>query len=145
MREVQVTFDCVDPGAQAGFWCEVLGYRAQGPPLGFDSWDEALDAWKVPPEERTSRAAALPPEGESGPRLFFQCVPEGKSAKNRLHLDVSAAPGREGEERMRTLTAEATRLLGLGATCVRRVEPDGVMETGFIVMQDPEGNEFCLD
>jgi catechol 2,3-dioxygenase-like lactoylglutathione lyase family enzyme len=144
-REVQITLDCADPAAQASFWCEVLGYRLQPPPSGFDSWDSALDAWGVPPDERNSRSAALPGEGESGPRLFFQRVPEGKTAKNRMHLDVRAAPGTEGEQRMTALDAEATRLVALGATRVRRVDPDGRMETGFVLMQDPEGNEFCLD
>ena len=145
VREVQVTFYCTDPGAVAGFWCEVLGYQVQPPPPGFDSWDTALDAWGVPPEEHNCRSAALPPEGESGPRLFFQRVPQGKTTKNRLHLDVRAAPGSLGEERMTALDAEATRLVDLGATRVRRVDPDGRLETGFVVMQDPEGNEFCLD
>ncbi|MGB3829084.1 MAG: VOC family protein [Ornithinimicrobium sp.] len=144
-REVQVTFDSADPAALAEFWCEVLGYQVQPPPSGFASWDEALDAWGVPPQLRNSRSAVLPPEGESGLRLFFQRVPEGKTVKNRLHLDVRAAPGLAGEERMTALDAEATRLVGLGATRVRRVDPDGRMETGFVVMQDPEGNEFCLD
>lgn len=144
-REVQVTFDCADPAALAGFWCEVLGYRIEPPPPAFDSWDQALDAWGVPADERNSRSAAGPPEGDSGPRLFFQRVPEGKTVKNRVHLDVRAALGTQGEERMTRLDAEATRLVGLGATRVRRVEPDGVMDAGFVVMQDLEGNEFCLD
>ena len=60
IREVQVTFDCADPGALAGFWCEVLGYQVQPPPPGFESWDKALAARGVPPEERNSRSAALP-------------------------------------------------------------------------------------
>ena len=145
IREVQITFDCADPGALAEFWCEVLGYQMQPPPPGFDTWETALEAWGVPPEERHGRSAALPPPGESGPRLFFQRVPEGKRVKNRLHLDVRAAPGRVRDERMTALVAEATRLAGLGATTIRRVDPDGRMETGFVVMLDPEGNEFCLD
>ncbi len=145
IREVQVTFDCADPGALAGFWCEVLHYEIQPPPTGFANWDDALDAWGVPPEDRNSRSAAVPPEGQSGPRLFFQRVPEGKTAKNRLHLDVRAAPGSAGDERMTALDTEAARLVDLGATRVRRADPDGRMETGFVVMQDPEGNEFCLD
>lgn len=145
IREVQVTFDCADPAALAGFWCEVLGYQVQPPPSGFTSWHEALDAWGVPPQLRNSRSAALPPESESGPRLFFQRVPEAKTVKNRVHLDVRAAPGLEGDQRMTALEAEAARLVGLGATRVRRVDPDGRMETGFVVMQDLEGNEFCLD
>ena len=143
-REVQVTFDAGDPGALCAFWCEVLGYQLQPPPQGFDDWDTFLASVGVPPEQRNDRSAALPVDGD-GPRLFFQKVPEGKTAKNRVHLDVRAAPGLEGEERMAALQAEADRLVGLGATQVRRFEPDPPMEAGFIVMQDPEGNEFCLD
>ena len=144
-REVQVTFDCAAPGALARFWCAVLGYEEQGPPPGFDSWDAALDTWGVPDSERDSRGAAVPPEGGHGPRVFFQRVPEGKSVKNRVHLDVRAAPGLAGDERMAALEADADRLVALGATRVHRVDPDGRMEAGFLVMQDPEGNEFCLD
>jgi len=147
IREVQVTFDCADPGALAGFWCEVLGYQVQPPPASFDSWDKALDAWGDHEHPRGPGHVRLRRPGRPGrvPRLFFQRVPEGKTAKNRLHLDVRAAPGSVGDERMAALDAEATRLADLGATRVRRVDPDGRMETGFVVMQDPEGNEFCLD
>ena len=143
-REVQVTFDAGDPGALCAFWCEVLGYHRQPPPQGFDDWDSFLDSVGMPPERRNDRSAAVPVDGD-GPRLFFQKVPEGKTAKNRVHLDVRAAPGLDGEERMTALQAEADRLVGLGATQQRRVEPDQALETGFIVMLDPEGNEFCLD
>ncbi len=145
VREIQVTFDCADPAALAGFWCEVLGYELPPPPPGFGSWDEAVQAWGLPPEQRNSRAAAEPPDGRIGPRLFFQRVPERKIAKNRVHLDVRAAPGLEGDQRMAALDSEAARLCDLGATRIDRVEPDGRMEKGFVVMQDPEGNEFCLD
>ena len=126
------------------FWAAALGYVVQPPPPGFDSWDAALEAWGVPPEARNSRSAAVDPAG-NGPRLFFQQVPEGKVVKNRVHLDVRAAPGLEGEARMAALEDECTRLVGLGATRVRRVDPDGAMEAGFITIQDPEGNELCLD
>jgi Glyoxalase-like domain len=142
-REVQVTFDCADPGALAEFWAATLGYVVQPPPPGFDSWDAALDAWGVPQERRNDRSAVVDAAG-SGPRIFFQRVPEGKSAKNRLHLDVRAAPGLEGEERMAELERECERLLGLGAERVKRFESDRI-DSGFIVMRDPEGNEFCLD
>jgi catechol 2,3-dioxygenase-like lactoylglutathione lyase family enzyme len=145
VREIQVTVDCADPAALATFWCEVLGYELPPPPPGFGSWDEAIEAWGLPAEQRNSRAAAEPPEGRTGPRLFFQRVPEGKTAKNRMHLDVRAAPGLEGDQRMAALDAEADRLCVLGASRLDRLEPDGLMEKGFIVMQDPEGNEFCLD
>jgi Glyoxalase-like domain len=142
-REIQVTFDCGDPAALARFWAETLGYEVQPPPPGFDTWDAALDAWGVPPEHRNDRSAAIDPEGD-GPRLFFQKVPEGKTAKNRVHLDVRAAPGLEGQDRMAALEAECERLVALGATRLRRLEPNG-LDAGTIVMQDPEGNELCLD
>jgi hypothetical protein len=144
VKQVQVTFDCADPASLAGFWVEALGYRIDPPPRGFATWDEALDAFGVPPEARNSRSAASDPGGV-GPRLFFQRVPEGKEVKNRLHLDVRVAPGLEGEARMEALEAECERLTGHGATRIRRQDPAPPLENGFIVMADPEGNEFCLD
>ena len=143
-REVQITFDCADPNAVCQFWCEALGYQMQPPPPGFETWDAFLDSVGVPPELRNSRSAAVPVDGE-GPRLFFQQVPEGKTAKNRVHLDVRAAPSLEGDARMAALEDEAERLGALGATRLRRFEPGQEMSAGFIVMTDPEGNEFCLD
>jgi hypothetical protein len=142
-REVQVTFDCGDPAALAAFWAEALGYVLQPPPEPYESWDAFLDAVGVPEDQRNSRSAVVDPAGH-GPRVFFQKVPEGKTAKNRVHLDVRAAPGMQGEDRMRALEGEAGRLATLGATRLRRFEPDAT-SAGFIVMQDPEGNEFCLD
>jgi catechol 2,3-dioxygenase-like lactoylglutathione lyase family enzyme len=142
-RSVQVTIDCADPARLAAFWCEVLGYRVDPPPPGFDSWEAALSSWGVPESEWNSRSACSDPAGV-GPRLFFQRVPEPKSAKNRLHLDVRAAPGLEGGARMAALEAEAERLVLLGAARVSRAEPGG-LDAGHLVMTDPEGNEFCLD
>ncbi len=145
VRQVQVTFDCADPKSLAGFWIEVLGYKYDDPPQGFDTWEAALEAFGVPKDEWNSRSACSDPNGV-GPRLFFQRVPEGKTAKNRVHLDVRTAPDLRGEERMTALEAECARLVGLGATRMKRFEPESSFgEIGFIVMQDPEGNEFCLD
>ena len=76
--------------------------------------------------------------------MFFQQIPEGKTAKNRVHLDIRSAPGLKGDERMAALETEAAKLLALGATRLQRFDPAG-NEIGFIVMQGPEGNEFCLD
>ncbi|MEV6104964.1 VOC family protein [Streptomyces sp. NPDC051940] len=142
-RQFQVTYDCADPGAQAEFWAAALGYRLQPPPEGFPDWTAALTAWGVPPEHHNDRSAITDPDGD-GPRVFFQKVPEPKTAKNRVHLDVRAAPGLTGDERMAALEAEADRLTGLGAKRFARVEPGG-LDMGHIVMTDPEGNEFCLD
>src|SRR4051794_2062527 len=91
-REVQFTFDCADPARLSAFWAEALGYQVQPPPPPFESWDQALDAWGIPPEQRNNASAAVDPKG-AGPRMFFQRVPEGKTVKNRVHLDVRAAPG----------------------------------------------------
>jgi catechol 2,3-dioxygenase-like lactoylglutathione lyase family enzyme len=143
-RDVQITFDCADPAALAAFWAEALGYQVQEPPPGFDSWEQALDAFGVPPEKRNDASAVVDPEG-SGPRLFFQRVPEGKQVKNRVHLDVRAAPGLAGDERMAALEAEAERLVSHGARRLERHEPAPPLAGGHIVMADPEGNEFCLD
>jgi hypothetical protein len=138
-----VTFDCGDPAGLAEFWAQALDYVVQPPPPGFDSWDQALEAWGVPAEGRNERSAVVDADGH-GPRVFFQRVPEGKAAKNRVHLDVRAAPGLEGADRMAALEDDCGRLVGLGASRVERFEPGG-MAAGHIVMRDPEGNEFCLD
>jgi catechol 2,3-dioxygenase-like lactoylglutathione lyase family enzyme len=143
-RDVQITFDCADPAGLASFWAEALGYQLQDPPAGFGSWEQALEAMGVPPERRNDASAVVDPEG-SGPRLFFQRVPERKQAKNRVHLDVRAAPGLQGDARMAALEAEAERLVSHGATRLLRYEPAPPLGAGHIVMADPEGNEFCLD
>ncbi|MFD9645777.1 VOC family protein [Streptomyces sp. NPDC059082] len=151
-RRFQVTFDAHDPRALSSFWRDALKYVHPGPPGvevpegvdPLDVWDEFLARIGVPEDQRNSRSAIEDPEGE-GPRVFFQQVPEDKVAKNRVHLDVRAAPGLQGEERMAALEAECDRLVGLGAKRVRRVDPQPPMSAGHLVMTDPEGNEFCLD
>ena len=141
LREFQVTFDCAEPERVARFWCEVLGYVAPPPPEGFDTW---ADAWAAEPEaERGAWAAAVDPTG-AGPRLYFQRVPEGKAVKNRLHLDVRVGTGLVGEERLAALEAECARLVALGATRYQLLLADEENES-CLVMQDVEGNEFCLD
>lgn len=123
--EVQITFDCTDPGAIAQFWAAALGYELQPPPAPFASWDEALAAWNVPADQRNNASAVVDPEAK-GPRLFFQQVPEGKQAKNRLHLDVRAAPGLAGDDRWDSLESESVRLTALGASLLARVEGDNI-------------------
>lgn len=141
VKQVQVTFDCAEPERVARFWCEVLGYVVPPPPPGFGSWSE-FDA-SLPPESQGSAFACEDPTG-TGPRLFFQRVPEAKSVKNRLHLDVRVGTGMVGEERLAALEAECARLSELGASRVRLMRADGVNES-CLVMADVEGNEFCLD
>lgn len=149
---VQITFDAHDPRTLSTFWRDVLGYVHPAPP-GVDlapgadpllAWDEFLEESGVPVEQRNSASALEDPDG-SGPRIFFQQVPEDKVAKNRVHLDVRTATELRGEERMAALEVECERLVALGATRLERHEPEQPTSIGFIVMADPEGNEFCLD
>ncbi|UNS95151.1 VOC family protein [Streptomyces tubbatahanensis] len=141
IKQFQVTFDCAEPERVARFWCEVLGYVVPPPPDGFATWEE-FDR-SLPTEEQGAAFACVDPSGV-GPRLFFQRVPEGKSVKNRLHLDVRVGTGLVGEERVAALEAECARLVALGAARERLLLADGVNEST-LVMRDVEGNEFCLD
>jgi hypothetical protein len=141
VRQVQVTFDCASPRAVAEFWKAALGYVDPPVPPGFDSWG-AFDA--AQPADRQGSVWAAQDPGGVGPRLFFQRVPEGKVAKNRLHLDVRVGVGLRGAERVAALEAECARLVALGGTRLHLLEADEVNES-CLVMQDVEGNEFCLD
>ena len=138
----QVVIDCGDPGRVAQFWAEALGYRVQPPPEGHDSWESFLAATGVPKEDWNRASAVVDPDGKR-PRIYFQRVPEGKVVKNRVHLDlnVSGGPDVPLEERRRRVDAEVERVRGLGATVLRPVEEWGEY---WVVMQDPEGNEFCV-
>jgi hypothetical protein len=140
--QVQIAIDCHDPAALAAFWAEALGYQLQDPPEGFASWPEALAAWGVPEERWNSASAVVDPAG-AGPRVYFQQVPEGKVAKNRLHLDlrVSDGPGIPVETKLAQVLPTVERLETLGATLVDTVYEEGSV---WVVMQDPEGNEFCV-
>ncbi|MFI5585844.1 VOC family protein [Amycolatopsis sp. NPDC051758] len=141
IRQVQITFDCAEPERVARFWCEVLGYVVPPPPEGFATWDD-FDR-SLPPERQGAAFACSDPSG-AGPRLFFQRVPEGKVVKNRVHLDVRVGTGLVGAERLAALEAERDRLIALGAVQYQVLLADGFNES-CIVMQDIEGNEFCLD
>ena len=129
---VQVTFDCADPARLAAFWASALGYVVQPPPPGYDSWPAFLTEMGVPESEWNSRSAVVDPD-EKGPRLFFQRVPEPKSVKNRVHLDVNVGGDRVDDE--------VARLTGEGASVVGEASDMGER---WVVMADPEGNEFCV-
>jgi catechol 2,3-dioxygenase-like lactoylglutathione lyase family enzyme len=112
-RVIAVAVDCRDAEALAAFWCAALGVEVDG------RWRDAHGVEYV--QIGT---------GE-GPLLVFQPVPEAKSGKNRLHLDITPATG--------TQESEVERLVGLGATRLAD-EP----ELPWVVLADPEGNEFCV-
>jgi predicted enzyme related to lactoylglutathione lyase len=112
---LNITFDCADPRALARFWGEVTG-------------------WPVIEEPQPgSEESAVGNPGEGRPRLYFVRVPEDKTIKNRVHLDVMPAD--------RTQDEEIARLTRLGATVVSDRRP----EFGWVLLADPEGNEFCVE
>ena len=143
----KLVIDCANPQAQADFWAAALHYEVEDN----DALIQRLLELGALPREATvefhSRLAfrdlvavrhpADPYDKDSGTglgrRLLFQRVPEEKTGKNRLHLDLHPGDGlRE---------AEVERLTGLGASVLREVkEPSGA----WVVMADPEGNEFCV-
>jgi hypothetical protein len=140
---VQVVFDCADPDRQARFWAEALHYELEKPPQGFTSWEAWARAEGIPEEHWNDASAITDPEGK-GPRVFFQKVPEGKVAKNRMHLDLNVGGGGHVpiDERRLSVDAEVARLKALGATDERgAIEKSGEY---WVRMNDPEGNEFCV-
>ena len=140
---IQVVFDAADPGALAVFWAAALGergYAVPAPPGDFAYWPAFLAANGVP-EERWNDASAI--EADGHPRIFFQKVPEAKTLKNRVHIDLLAGGGPSvplDEQRQRVAT-EVARLETLGAT---KVEERADLGVHWAVMRDPEGNEFCV-
>lgn len=91
-RAMQVTVDAGDPAAQAEFWAFALDYVVQPPPEGFTSWEQFAAHIAMPRERWNDLSAMVDPAGE-GPRMLFQRVPERKTAKNRVHLDITVSPG----------------------------------------------------
>ncbi len=138
----QVVMDCADPDKLAKFWALVLHYKFQDPPPGFASWQDWLNSQNIPESEWNSASAIIDPEGV-GSRIFFQRVPEPKTVKNRVHLDVNVSSGLRVpiEERRPQVDAEVERVIQLGATKLRMLDERGSYT---VVMSDPEGNEFCL-
>jgi catechol 2,3-dioxygenase-like lactoylglutathione lyase family enzyme len=141
-KSIQVTIDCADPAKLGDFWAVALDYRQPDPPGDFDTWPDFLRAQGVPESEFNSANALEDPDGV-GPRIFFQRVPEPKSGKNRLHVDVNAGGprGTPEEERAARVGETVERLVAAGAT---KVEERSQRGERWVVMLDPEGNEFCV-
>lgn len=116
------------------FWSAALGYVEEPPPAGYLSWEDFLRANGVTVPPPGSIGALVDPDGV-GPRILFMRVPEPKVVKNRVHLDIRA--GRSDEDK----TAKIAELVAAGATEIRRVDEHGQW---WMVMADPEGNEFCV-
>ncbi|HEX6674321.1 MAG TPA: VOC family protein [Actinomycetes bacterium] len=124
VRLTEVVVDCRDPAALAAFWAAALGYHA----VRAEDGQVEVAPWEREPPDLAERVRQAP----AAPTLVFVTVPEGKTVKNRLHLDVRPVDGSHG--------AEVERLLGLGA---RRADI-GQGEVPWAVLADPEGNEFCV-
>jgi hypothetical protein len=138
---IQITFDANDPDKLAEFWAAAIGYTLQPPPVGFDSWDAFLTAHNI--DWQPGQASAIVDREGNRPRIYFQRVPETKSAKNRVHLDINAVGRRDitADDRRALLETEAARIVGLGGRRVRFSEQDDEI---WMVMADPEGDEFCI-
>jgi hypothetical protein len=113
-----IVFDCADAWAQANWWAETLGYRLR-PHSEQDM--EALRAEGITRREDDPNLA-LDPVGEPGPSVWFCQVPEGKTVKNRVHIDVFG---------------DTDALIARGASLVES-------HPRWTVLADPEGNEFCV-
>jgi hypothetical protein len=137
-RQLQVAIDCDDPDRLSMFWAAVLDYRLSAAPDGRASWAEYSRLVATQPGEAWSKI--VDPDA-TGPALLFHRVAEPKVVKNRVHLDVRISPGEASETRRERVDAEARRLVSLGATHVRTDDDESDY---YAVMQDPEGNEFCV-
>ena len=149
----QLTIDANDPGRLVEFWAPVLGYEVQPPPEGYVSWNDWYLSVGVPPGEldptRDSVDRIQDPTG-AGPKIWFQIVPEEKAGKNRFHFDVYPT-GRDRslpiERRREIVEAKVAELVERGASVRNRSSDDGLVQYQdhyFVVMLDPEGNEFCV-
>jgi hypothetical protein len=138
-----LAIDCADVRAVSAFWVFALGYIERPPPDGWVSWEDWLAAQGVPEEEWYDGAYLSDPEDRLPPLSFLK-VPEPKTVKNRVHIDLRVSGGRDvapavREERIRARVAE---LIAAGGTVAwESPGPDGL---DHITMRDPEGNEFCV-
>jgi hypothetical protein len=142
----QLVIDCTSPEPLARFWAEALRYVLAPPPADFGSWDGYYRSIGVPEDELGHGTDVIvDPKGE-GPRIWFQVVPERKSIKNRIHIDVHASGDRGTalDARRERVEAEAARLVSLGATRLRTIVEEG-LDHYAVAMADPEGNEFDIN
>ncbi|GAA5146355.1 VOC family protein [Pseudonocardia eucalypti] len=143
----QLVIDCADPDRLARFWAAALGYELAPPPAGFATWNDFYRQLGLPEEELVDGADRISDPHGHGPSIWFHAVPEVKTVKNRLHLDIHASGGRADpiETRKQRVDAEARRLVDLGATTVGALLEDGVLDHYAVGMKDPEGNEFDIN
>jgi hypothetical protein len=144
MTGLQISIDCHDPAAQVRFWCLALDYEPAPPPEGHATWRDWYLSVGVPEDELGDdecQDRIQHPEGTLPP-IWFQPVPEDKTVKNRVHLDVLVGRGLPMPERVRVVEERVARLEAAGATRTRVL--DEYHDHYGVTMQDPEGNEFCV-
>ncbi len=113
-EKIQVVFDAADPRRLGEFWALALGYTMDPIPDEFASVEDFLRSIGIPEDKLDSMWALVDPAGE-GPRLYFQKVPESKTAKNRVHIDVRVAGfGVRGSEREKLVEEHVARLIEAG-------------------------------
>ncbi|MGX1885928.1 VOC family protein [Streptomyces sp. NPDC055287] len=135
---ISLTLDCTNARLVGEFWKTALGYVDEPPPAPFRTREEWFASFGLPEDESMDDAAWLCDPDGVGPRLAILRVPEPKTAKNRLHLDVRVPGHGSAEERWARIGAESRRLVKAGGSVLAEVAGH------HIVMADPEGNEFCV-
>ena len=125
LRWYTLVVDCIDVRGQAAWWAEALDWQ-----LAYESDDECV----IIPSWVDESVLAETPWERVGPGMVFVSVPEGKTIKNRLHVDLAPHTSQDRD-------AEIARLEGLGA---RRVDVGQGSDVSWTVLADPEGNEFCV-
>ncbi len=148
MPKLQLVIDCADPHRLVEFWTTALRYEPESPPDGSSSWLTYWRSMGVPEEELAGvdgPESVVDPAGV-GPRIWFQQVPEPKTLKNRLHLDIGVSGGRSEPMALRRerVDAEVARLVAAGATVLYPHDTPGVDHYA-VTLADPEGNEFCVN
>jgi hypothetical protein len=135
---ITLTLDCADAQLLAAFWKTALGYVDEPPPAPFATREEWHAHFDLPEDDSVDDGAWLCDPDGVGPLLSILKVPEPKTAKNRLHMDVRVPGHGTPEERWERIRAEAGRLVEAGGRIL------GEFDGHHVVMADPEGNEFCV-
>lgn len=136
-RKIDLTMDCADASVLASFWKLALGYVDEPAPPPFKDRGEWLASFGVPEDEWNDGAWLCDPEG-IGPRLSILTVPEGKVAKNRLHIDIRIPSTGSAGDQWGCLMEVVDSLVAAGGRVLHTIP------SHHVVMADPEGNEFCV-
>ncbi len=143
VAKISITIDAGDPRLLADFWSTALGYVEADPPTGWSTWEAWLSDHNVPESDWNDGAALEDPLGH-GPSISILKVPEAKTVKNRLHLDLHVSGGRHVDSEIRSSRIQSTvsSLIAMGATVVAQYADGARLD--HVVLADPEGNEFCV-